>query len=126
MATFAQTTDQDLALTNGQLVLVTNPAEETAIELRNKFRFVQGEYFLDTREGVPYFSLIFVKNPDLLLVRQILRNVILSCAGVKEILSLETSLDARTRKLTFRFRVRAIDGQIIVGGSGEPFIVEPT
>lgn len=126
MSTFAQTTNQDLALTNGQLTLVTNAAEETAIELRNKFRFVQGEYFLDTREGVPYFSLIFVKNPDILLVRQIFRDVINSCAGVKDIISLETALDVRTRRLTFKFRVRAIDGQIITGGSGEPFIVEPT
>lgn len=126
MSTFAQTSTQDLALTNGQLTLVTNVAAETAIELGNKFRFVQGEYFLDTREGVPYFPLIFVKNPNLQIVRQVFRSVILSCRGVKEILLLETSLDTKTRKLSFRFRARAIDGQIITGGSGEPFIVEPT
>lgn len=126
MSTFAQTSTQDLALTNGQLSLVLSVAEETAIELSNKFRFVQGEYFLDTRQGVPYFTLVFVKNPDILLVREVFRQVIRSCKGVKEISSLELSLDTKTRKLTFQTRVRTIDGRIIVGGSGEPFIVEPS
>lgn len=126
MSTFAQTSTQDLSLTNGQLVLVTNVAEETAIELSNKFRFVQGEYFLDARQGVPYFGLIFVKNPDVLVVRQIFRNIILSCQGVKDIPTLEVSLDSKTRKLSFTFRARTIDGRIVTGGSGLPFIVEPT
>lgn len=126
MATFAQTTENDLALDKGQLVLVTDVAEEAAIVLRNRFRFVKGEYFLDVRQGVPYFDVVFVKNPDVLLVRQVFRDVILSVQGIKKIIDLRTSLDAKTRKLSFFFRAQADNGKFIIGGSGQPFIVEVT
>lgn len=126
MATFAQTADRDLALDKGQLVLVTDVAEEAAIVLRNRFRFVKGEYFLDTRQGVPYFDVVFVKNPNLLLVRRVFRDVILSVQGIKRIIDLKTALVEKTRKLTFSFRAQADNGKFIVGGSGQPFIVEPS
>ena len=124
MSTFAQTTDNDLALDKGQLVLVTDVASEVAIVLRNRFKFVKGEYFLDTRIGVPYFDVILVKNPSVLLVRRVFRDVIMSVQGVKQIIDLKVSLNAKTRKLSFSFRVQADNGKIITGGSGQPFIVE--
>jgi hypothetical protein len=126
VATFAQETNNDLKLTNGQLTLVTDVAEAAAIELRNKFRFVKGEWFLDTRLGVPYFDLVFVKNPNVLLIRQLFRTVILSCQGIDRILQLDTSFNEKTRKFSFSFRAQAANGKIIIGGSGQPFIVEPS
>lgn len=125
MSTFAQETDNDLKLVKGQLVLVTDPAEATAIELRNKFQFVKGEYFLDTRQGVPYFGFVFVKNPDLLLIRQLFRTIILSAQAVKRVLELTTDYDSSQRKLSFSFRAETDSGKVITGGSGQPFIVEP-
>lgn len=126
MATFAQTSDFDLALDRGQFVLVTDVAEEAAIVLRNRFKFVRGEYFLDTRIGVPYFSSIFVKNPKVLLVRRIFRDVILSVQGIKRVIDLSSSLNVKTRRLLFSFRAQADNGKFITGGSGQPFIVEPS
>lgn len=124
MSTFAQTTDNDLALALGQLVLVTDVASEAAIVIKNRFKFVRGEYFLDTRIGVPYFGTVFVKNPNVLLVRRVFRDVIMSVQGIKSIIDLSVSLNAKTRKLTFTFRALADNGKIITGGSGQPFIVE--
>lgn len=126
MATFLQTQDNDLALDKGQLVLVTDVAEEAAIVLRNRFRFVKGEYFLDTRQGVDYFGLIFVKNPDVLLIRAYFRRIILSVQGIKRVVELKTSRNDKTRKLSFSFRAQADNGKFITGGSGQPFIVEPS
>ncbi len=124
MSTFAQETDQDLTLVEGQLVLVENVAEAAAIELNNKFRFVKGEYFLDIRQGVPYFDVVFVKNPDILIIRELFRKIILSARGITSVIDIQTSLDRQTRKLSFSFRTRAADGQIVSGGAGLPFIVE--
>jgi hypothetical protein len=124
VATFAQTTDGDLALDKGQLVLVTDVATEAAIVLRNRFKFVKGEYFLDTRVGMPYFGTVFVKNPNILLVRRVFRDAIMSVQGIKRIIDLNVTLDSKTRKLSFVFRAQADNGKFIVGGSGTPFVVE--
>lgn len=126
MSTFAQETDNDLTLVQGQLRLVTDVAEEAAIELGNRFRFVQGEYFLDTRQGVPYFGFVFVKNPDVLLIRQLFRSIILSVQGVSRIVDMQCDFDSSARKLDFAFRALAANGKIIAGGAGKPFIVEPS
>lgn len=126
MSTFAQETTNDLKLEAGQLVLVTDPAEAAAVQLRNRFQFVKGEYFLDTREGVPYFAYVFVKNPDLLLIKQLFRTVILSTPGIKDVLELTTSYDSSARNLEFGFRALTETDEVISGGSGAPFIVEPS
>lgn len=126
MSTFAQETDNDWKIVNGQLVLVTDVAECAAIELNNKLQFVQGEWFLDTRVGVPYFAYFFVKNPDILLLRRLLRTVVLSVQGIASIIDLTTTVDNAKRKASFKIRALAANGKIIVGGSGSPFIVEPS
>lgn len=125
MSTFAQTTDGDLALTLGSLTLVTDVAEEAAIELQNKLKFARGEYFLDTREGIPFFEKVFVKSPDLLALRELYRNVILSVPGIKSVAELTVDFDDSQRKASIAFRAVADNGRIIVGGTGQPFIVEP-
>lgn len=124
MSTFQQTTDRDLALVNGELVLVDDIAQCAAIELQNKFLFGKGEYFLDTREGIPYFEKIFVKNPDVLAIRQLFRSLILATRGVKNVLELSVTNDPATRKGSFSFRAVADNGKVIIGGSGQPFVVE--
>lgn len=123
MAVFAQTNDCDLLITKGQLVLVTDVAECAAIELRNKFLFVLGEWFLDTREGVPYFQKVLVKNPDVFVIRSIFSQIIRNQQGVKALLDL-TVKRTTDRKATFSFRAQADNGKIITGGSGQAFIVE--
>lgn len=126
MASLAQETDGDLKLVDGCLQLVTDVAEEAALELRNRFLMAKGEWFLDTRQGIPYLEFVFVKNPDLLLVRQLFREVILSVQGIKEIIDLSTTLDSKTRSLSFALRAKADNDKIITGGTGLPFIVEPS
>jgi len=125
VSTFAQETNGDLKITNGQLVLVTRVADVVAIELRNRFLFVKGEWFLDTRLGVPYLAFVFVKNPDLIAIRSLFRKVIIDTNGVVDVLEMNLSFDSTTRKLSFTFRAQCVDGNVVSGGSDQPFIVEP-
>lgn len=124
MSTFAQETYNDLQIRDGQLVLLTRESAVAATQLRNRFQFVKGEFFLDTRQGIPFFEFVFVKNPDVLLIKQLFKQVIVTTPGVTELLDMSVSFDAKERKLSFSFLARAEDGQVISGGSGRPFIVE--
>lgn len=126
MATFEQETDNDLKLVEGQLVLVTKNSEAAAIQLKNRFQFVLGEWFLDTQQGVPYFAYVFVKNPDVLLIRQLFRTIILGTPGITSVPEITVDYVASSRTCTFSFRAVTDEGLIITGGSGQPFVVLPS
>ena len=72
-------------------------------------RTFQGEWWLDPSEGVPYFTDIFKKSPDLATVRQALATVIQRVPGVQRIDRLEVSLNRGTRVLSVDFAVTGTD-----------------
>ena len=102
---------------------MTDPATACATKLFNRFRRFKGEWFRNTSEGVPYLQIVFVKNPDMRQVESLFREVILTTPPVSYVDSLSLALDKATRKLSFAFRAVLDNGQVIVGGSGEPFVV---
>lgn len=121
----AQTSTNDLQLTNGKLVLVEDNAEQVAILLKNRLQFFKGEWFLDAREGVPFYDLVLVKAPDRAFLARMFRNIVLDTPGVSQVLELTAELTAATRHLDVNMRVQTTTGAIIAGGTGQPFIVEP-
>jgi hypothetical protein len=123
MSGFKMTTAGDLDLSTGGLVLTRNRADLVAQKLRNKLLFFLGEWFLDTRLGVPYFQSILVKNPDVATVRQILVTAISSTPGVVQVFDVNLEIDRRVRELTFSFKAKVDNGAIVAGGTGDPFIV---
>lgn len=125
MSILLQTTDGDLDLTSDKkLTLVTDAADACAIKLLNKFRSVRGEWFLDTRVGVPYFESIFGrKELDLGIVKQIFREVLLTTEPVVSVETIDVNLTP-DRVLQYSFSVVTDEGARITGGSLEPFIVE--
>ena len=126
MSTIAQTPSGDLALGFGQrLSLLLRVADSTALKLRNRMLFFQGEWFLDTRLGVPYRKFVFLKNPQIALVKQMFRKVIEGTPGIAELLRLDLTSDKRVLRVDFAARTE--DGFVISGsGLDSPFIVEVT
>ncbi len=113
----------DMYLTNGQLTfLVPGTVEYIAQELSGRLKFLKGEWYLDQRQGVPYFEKIFVKAPNLDYITSIFRSVILGTQGVSQVKDLSVSLDTLTREAELSFSAIADTGDIIP--IGDPFIVE--
>ncbi|WP_304154230.1 hypothetical protein [Megamonas hypermegale] len=92
----------DLVLQNGDLIIIDN-AERVAQQILITLRFWLNEWFLDTRQGVPYLEYILVKNPNMSHIRQILTQQIQSVEGVKDIVSLDLDFRRVTRELYVYF-----------------------
>ncbi len=124
MSAFAQSTlTGDLDLSTGNLVLVKDPATLCAAKLTNVLQFFLGEWFMDTRQGVPYFQNVFVKNPDLGSIGQLFAKIILQTPGVKALQSANLDFDNTGRTLSANFTVQTDTGAVLQGGLGTPFVV---
>ena len=123
--TFQQRTDDtDLLLDeNKRLVIERDPVVAAAYKLRNRLQFFKGEWFLDTRVGVPYYDEVFIKNPSLAIIRRLVRRIILSCPPIVAVRKLDMFFLRKERALVYNFEATAEDGRTVSGGSGQPFIV---
>lgn len=117
------TTDGDLDVSTGNLQVTQSVALCAAQKLNGRFQLFLGEWFADTREGIPYVPVVFKKNPDLRLIGQMYRTIVLETPGVASIKSMDVNLISRTRELDVDFVAIASDGSEIQGGPGNPFIV---
>jgi hypothetical protein len=103
--------DGELDLSGGELNLVDG-GEAIVQDVRSACRFIRGEWYADPERGVPFFERIFVKNPDLGLVRAAFRDAILARPGVKDVLELELDYGPEDRSLSVTFRADTDAGEI--------------
>lgn len=101
----------DLVIKNNDLILIDN-AERVAQQVLITLRFWLGEWFLDTREGVPYLEYILVKNPNMSHIKQILTEKIKSVDGVNSIVSLNFDFRRIRRELYVDFEINTDYGLI--------------
>lgn len=73
-------------------------AEAIAQRVRQRLEFYQGEWFLDTTVGVPWFQFIFVDPFDQATAETFLKAEILDTPGVAEILEFVVSVDKHARE----------------------------
>lgn len=94
----------DLVIKNNDLILIDN-TERVAQQVLITLRFWLGEWFLDTRQGVPYLEYVLVKNPNMNHIRQILAEKIQNVEGVNNIVSLDFDFRRITRELYVDFEI---------------------
>lgn len=116
------TGDLDMTTVAGDIILVDGP-EAIAQNLRIRFKFFLGEWFLDTRQGLPYFTEVFVKNPRTSRLNFLFRRVILTTAGINDLISFSLSVDTGRRELEVKFRARLTSGGVLDSNDYPPFIV---
>lgn len=103
--------NHDIDLSTNELQL-TSGIDAIAQDLEIALSFFLGEWFLDTRLGVPYFQKIIGQKPRLNVIREIYRKACLQVNGVKSIFDLTLDFDRPTRKLFVSLRAGTIDGVI--------------
>lgn len=112
----------DLELENGDFVWIEG-SELVRQTILARFRFFLGEWFLDTREGVPYFRDILVKSPDRDIIRSVFSQVLVDTPGVLSVLSFDLFYDEQERTIRFAFEVQSTDDTIVVSPDDDAFVV---
>lgn len=77
-----------------------------------RLRFIQGEWFLNTLAGIPYYKYFFIKNPNQIQVETFLKDEISNTPGIIEITSFSSDFDGINRKYQVNFGCRSIDGNL--------------
>lgn len=95
-----------------------------ATKIRNRLRIWLGEWYADTRIGVPYIQKIFQRGTTPAVQRRVFTDVLLSMSPIiKEVLRLDLKRTGE-REMEVYFEAQADTGQVITGGfSGSPFIL---
>jgi len=110
----------DLTIRNDNLILAEG---EEAIDqqLRLRLKFFLGEFFLDVRQGIPFYREVFVKNPNTRLLRTIFSDAVRSTPGIDTVDFMNVVIDAPTRTLNLTFVATMLDGGTL---TYDPFVLE--
>jgi len=99
------TNDRDLDLTTGDMQLLDGAlAIKQNLDIR--FDFFLGEYFLDRNLGVPWYQKILGKQSTKPVIDNIFKKVILTTAGILELIDYNSIYDGAHRSLTVSFKAR--------------------
>jgi hypothetical protein len=102
----------DLKLESGTTKVVDGP-EYAEQRIAVTCDFFLGEFFLNVREGIPYFRDILIKNPNPDTVRSVFRRAIMQTPGIVAVNSLTWTVDAEQRKGFVDFEAIYKNGQKI-------------
>lgn len=109
----------DLRIVSAQLATVSG-REAIAQDLAVCLSWFRGEWFLDTRRGLPWLqSVIGVRTTDA-IVASIIRRAIMQRPGVASIDSLTVETDSPERGIAIGYVVRTVDGETI---EQRPFVL---
>lgn len=101
----------------------------TRQRLQARLRTFKGEWFLDTRRGLPYFDWKQQKDLDLSVVQSVLRRLIATTPGVLSVQNLDVAFANGRIKASASLRVadedRAVAAEItgLPGGNSQPVAV---
>lgn len=101
----------DLALVEGDFREVEGSLEVRQ-NIETRYRFFLGEWFLDQREGVPWYRDVFGKNIDRELARSVLLQVLEQTPGVLAVDTFELTFDEQNRKIDLSFVAQTSDGPV--------------
>jgi len=106
----------------------TTLAEYVGIRLRENLSFFLGEWFLDQRQGMPYWRFILGQKYDAGIVDRVFRKGALATVGVATVDKLITKFDRKSRTLSVpTFQCTLVDGSTITQDQlGGVFILDLT
>jgi len=110
----------DLTVRGDNLILAEG---EEAIDqnLRLRLKFFLGEFFLDERQGIPFYREVFIKNPNLRLLRNIFSEAIVTTEGIDSVDNISLAIDNASRTLNLSFIATMNTGATL---TFDPFLLE--
>lgn len=111
------TVDHDITIEGFDLQLVTG-IDRVAQQIKIRFLFFLGEWFLNVSQGVPYYRDILIKAPNRAVVEGLLREVIITTPNVLAVDELSFEYDSVTRELDVRFRADTDFGELEFAQAG--------
>ena len=112
----------DLELVRGTAHLIEGPAAIRQ-KLASRFKFFFKEWFLDERQGVPYYRDVFVKEPNLDVIRSLFRRIAEECPGVLSLVRFKIIYDEEARSLAYDFSAKVAGGDLVVGPNDKDFLL---
>jgi hypothetical protein len=117
----------DLLLVSGDLVVYGYTDVTRVLYIRQKlsvrYKFFLKEWFLDQRLGMPYYRDVFVKSPNIALIRSLFKRVTTTCPGVLDVPAFSLAYDDSARELRFGFQAVVDGGVLVVTPEDEDFLV---
>lgn len=104
--------DHDLSFVGYDLELTSDRSQEMAQRVKITLLTFQGEWFLDTTFGCPWFQDILGRKSNLSEIDTILKSVILDVPGVDQIVEYESEFDISTRKYSVECKIKATTGDV--------------
>lgn len=105
--------DGDYTFGQGDDTWLVNSPEAVAESIKTRFLLWYGQWFLDTTEGTPWIQSVLGKQrPE--TYNLAIRQRILETQGVSSITAFNTTVDGRTRRVTFTATVETIYGTTTV------------
>ena len=101
MSDIKLTADTEIDLSSGGAELATG-IDAISQDLKARFQMVKGEWFRNADAGFPWFEKVFIKGPDLALLKALFRSVILGTPGIDRLDDLVLDFTGSMRNLTIR------------------------
>lgn len=101
----------DITFENDDLVLLDG-VEAIGQDVDIRLQTFLGEWFLDTRVGMPYYTKILGQKPRLAAVESIFREAILGTPGILSISDLTLDYEGTTRALSVDFHADTTEGPL--------------
>ena len=103
--------------TSGQFSREQTFAELVAQRLTSRFRTVRGTCVLDSDAGLPLFTDVVVKRPNLTSLESMFRAEALRVDGVASISKMVVTVDNKESALIATFEGTCVDGTKFTGGT---------
>lgn len=122
MSTTARTLSGDLVFPRQ---IVTDPASVARQTCVDVLGLWQQSWFLDLNGGFPWIQQILgAKNPSTTLAKALLRQAILAVPYVIDV-TVQVFFNPTTRQFAWSFQAPLDTGEVLTGGSGQAFHVQP-
>jgi len=89
---------------------VVDDLDQVEQSLKERLLFYLREWFLDITAGVPYYTEVLIKNPNVPDIENILKSKILDTPNVLEILEFNSVFNNSARNFTVTFKSKTVYG----------------